>query len=115
MAQRLSTVKSAVTRPSPGIPRGRRRAAGFTLGPGQATYVPVIQDTDDKYDPSNSNYNINDFSFSGNRGGIAYSQEQFKVDVCAGFAQAKASIQVSVSTDSVDGVVTLSGKPFSLG
>lgn len=79
---------------------------GFTLGPGQASYVPII---------SQDGGDISDYTFSGSQGGVAYSQEKFGLDGCAGFAEAKAKIEVTVETDSVKGVVVLHGKPFSIG
>lgn len=78
--------------------------AGFELSPGKATAVSVVKDGDNT-----------GFEFKGKRAGLAYSQEQFRVDGCAGFAEAKAYVKVKVSTDAVDGYVTLVGKPFSLG
>jgi len=48
-------------------------------------------------------------------GGVASSQQQFKVASCAGYAAARAFVQVTVSTDAVKGVVVLNGKHFSLG
>ncbi|MCF3939975.1 MspA family porin [Gordonia tangerina] len=84
-------------------------SGSFTLGPGQAGYVPLIQETDDDDDA------VNDYTFSGRSGGVAYSQETFKISECAGFAEAKAKVTVTVDTAAVKGVVTLYGKPFSLG
>ncbi|AZG45214.1 MspA family porin [Gordonia insulae] len=88
--------------------------AGFTLGPGQASYVPII-DTTSGDSTAYKDYTVNDYSFKGSNGGVAYSQEKFGLDGCAGYASAKAKIKVTVSTDSVKGVITLYGKPFSLG
>ncbi|GAC48924.1 MspA family porin [Gordonia aichiensis] len=85
-----------------------------TLKPGGVSTVWVINTTSGS-DTSYSNYNVNSYSFTGNTGGVAYSQEKFGVDGCAGYAQAKAIVQVTVDTDSVKGVITLYGKPFSLG
>jgi hypothetical protein len=88
--------------------------AGFTLGPGEASYVPII-DTTSGDSTAYKDYTVNDYSFKGARGGVAYSQEKFGLDGCAGYASAKAKVKVTVSTDSVKGVITLYGKPFSLG
>lgn len=77
---------------------------GFTLGPGQAAFVPVI-----------NTGGANSFNFTSGTGGVAYSQERFTVNGCAGHAEAKALIQVQVSTDDFKGNVSLWGKPFSLG
>ncbi len=88
--------------------------AGFTLGPGEASYVPII-DTTSGDSTAYKDYNVSDYTFKGARGGVAYSQEKFGLDGCAGYASAKAKVKVTVSTDSVKGVITLYGKPFSLG
>ncbi|MYR06466.1 hypothetical protein GTV32_09145 [Gordonia sp. SID5947] len=88
--------------------------AGFTLGPGQASYVPII-DTTSGDDTAYKDYEVHGYTFKGNKGGVAYSQEKFGLDGCAGYASAKAKVKVTVNTDSVKGVITLYGKPFSLG
>lgn len=81
---------------------------GFTLSPGEATYVPVIKTTiDDEA--------VNSFDFGDARGGVAYSQERFGVDGCAGYASAMAKVTVKVATDTFKGNITMYGKPFSLG
>lgn len=88
--------------------------AGFTLGPGQASYFPIIETTSGT-DTAYSDYKVNSYSFKGKTGGVVYSQEKFGMDGCAGYASAKAKIKVTVSTDAVKGVITLYGKPFSIG
>ncbi|MFW0786856.1 MspA family porin [Gordonia sp. CPCC 206044] len=97
-----------------GVSGSGEATGGFTLGPGQAKYVPVI-DTTSGDDTAYKNYEVHSYKFKGNKGGVAYSQEKFGLDGCAGYASAKAKVTVSVDTDSVKGVVTLYGKPFSLG
>ncbi|GAC70918.1 MspA family porin [Gordonia soli] len=87
---------------------------GFTLAPGQAKYVPVIQTTSGDSTAYKS-YKVTGYTFKGRTGGVTYSQEKFGVDGCAGYAQAKARVQVAVKTDAVTGVITLYGKPFSIG
>ncbi|MDL9945813.1 MspA family porin [Gordonia sp. ABSL11-1] len=87
---------------------------GFTLGPGQATYFPVI-DTTSGDSTAYKDYEVHSYAFKGARGGVAYSQEKFGLDGCAGYASAKAKVKVTVNTDSVKGVITLYGKPFSIG
>ncbi|WP_168703185.1 MspA family porin [Gordonia paraffinivorans] len=89
-------------------------SAGFTLGPGQATYFPIIETTSGT-DTAYENYHVNSYSFKGKKGGVVYSQEKFGLDGCAGYASAKAKVKVTVSTDAVKGVITLYGKPFSIG
>ncbi|MEP9393946.1 MspA family porin [Gordonia sp. VNK1] len=82
----------------------------LALGPGQAFYVPIIDTTDSDDD------GVTDYTFTGNTGGVAYSQETFKTENnCGGYAEAKAKVTVTVDTDSVKGVVTLYGQPFSIG
>ena len=88
--------------------------AGFSLGPGQATYFPIIEETSGS-DTSFKDYNVSSYTFKGQKGGVTYSQQKFGLDGCAGYASAKAKIKVTVSTDAVKGVVTLYGKPFSIG
>ncbi|WP_288815890.1 MspA family porin [uncultured Gordonia sp.] len=89
-------------------------AAGFTLSPGEAKYFPIIEETSGS-DTAYKDYNVSSYSFKGQRGGVTYSQQKFGLDGCAGYASAKAKIKVTVSTDSVKGVITLYGKPFSIG
>ncbi len=88
---------------SPGV------SGGFTLGPGQAGYVPLIQETDTDDDA------VNSYTFTGSSGGVAYSQETYQVNECAGFAEAKAKVTATINTDAVKGLVVLYGQPFSLG
>ncbi|MBT0566597.1 MspA family porin [Williamsia sp. CHRR-6] len=92
---------------------GNNAGGSFTLGPGQARTVPMIDYTETNDYGIDST--VNSTGFDGNRGGVAYSEVQFGIDGCAGYASAKAKIEVSVSTDAVDGYVTLFGKPFTLG
>ncbi|AUH69811.1 MULTISPECIES: MspA family porin [Gordonia] len=78
------------------------------LSPGKAAYTPVIHSVVDDYE-------TNAFTFKNAQGGVAYSNERFGVDGCAGYAQARAKVTVRVSTDTYVGNVTLYGKPFSIG
>ncbi|MCK0439711.1 MspA family porin [Gordonia alkaliphila] len=78
------------------------------IAPGQAVYVPVIK-------ASIGGNPVNSFDFNNARGGVAYSQERFGVDGCAGYAEAMAKVTVKVSTDTFKGNITMYGKPFSLG
>jgi hypothetical protein len=80
--------------------------AGFSLAPGEAKYVAFFSD---------EKGNNTGFDFEGATGGLAYSQETFAVHSCAGFAEAKAYVKVTVETESTTGIVTLWGKPFSIG
>ncbi|MCR8900169.1 MspA family porin [Gordonia amicalis] len=86
----------------------------LTLGPGEVKRKWLINETSGD-NTAYTDYELNGYTFKGKTGGVAYSQEQFKVESCAGYAAARAFIQVTVSTDAVKGVVALNGKPFSLG
>ncbi|WP_143965350.1 MspA family porin [Gordonia zhaorongruii] len=81
---------------------------GFTLSPGEAKYVPVVN-------VAGADDDVTKFDFGNARGGLAYSQERFGVDGCAGHASARAQVTVQVKTDTFKGNVTMYGKPFSLG
>lgn len=84
------------------------------LGPGQAGWVPIIQRTQGT-NPSDTTYNVNRFTFRGNRGGVAFSDESFRLNGCGGFAQARARFTVEVETATVRSQIVLWGKPFTLG
>ncbi|ORM30227.1 MspA family porin [Williamsia sp. 1135] len=89
----------------PSLGQSADLGGGFTLQPGEAKYWALFREDDE-------NVGID---FEGAKGGVAYSQETFAVDGCAGFAEAKAYVKVTVETPSVTGIVTLYGKPFSIG
>ena len=112
------TINGSGTPAYPGGINSRTADAGTTisLSAGQVTTLPLISTTSSNITNTNdSNYNVNDYTFTGNSGGVAYSQQEVHVNGCAGYAAARALIQVTVSTDSVKGVVVLAGKQFSLG
>ncbi|MFT4201760.1 MspA family porin [Gordonia sp. (in: high G+C Gram-positive bacteria)] len=90
--------------------------AGGTLhiGPGQAGWVPIIQTTSGS-NASYTGYNVNTFTFRGHRGGIAFSQEGFRVNGCAGHASARARFTIEVETETTRAQIVLWGKPFTLG
>lgn len=105
------TVTPSVTLPAPN--------ASATLSPGGVQQVWLIGNmgitSSDVTNTQDKNYNVGDYTFTGNTGGIAYSQEGFRVNNCAGYAAARTIVQVTVTTDSVKGVVYYTGKQFSLG
>ncbi|GED96992.1 MspA family porin [Gordonia crocea] len=84
------------------------------LGPGQAGWVPIIQTTSGVY-TNYRDYNVNRFTFRGNRGGVAFSQEAFRLNGCGGYASARARFTIEVETETVRSQVVVWGKPFSLG
>ncbi|GAA4666314.1 MspA family porin [Gordonia humi] len=83
--------------------------ANFKLGPGDSAFKPIINVA------ASDGSTLSSISFSNGRGGLAYSQERFGVDGCAGYASARAIVKVQVSTDTFKGNVTMYGKPFSIG
>ena len=87
---------------------GAGPSAQVELSPGKATYVPVIK-------ANVGGQSVDSFNVKSARGGVAYSQERFGVDGCAGRAEAMAKVTVRVATDEFVGNVTMYGKPFSLG
>lgn len=86
----------------------------LSLGPGQAGYVPIIQTTSGDY-TNYKDFDVNDFTFTGNRGGVAFSQEGFRLNGCAGYASARARFDITVVTDTALSHVVVWGKPFSIG
>lgn len=92
----------------PAATKGTGVKGQFTLAPGEAKFVPVIR-------ASVGGETVESFSFSGATGGVAYKSERFGVDGCAGFAQARALVNVQVSNDGNASNITLYGKPFSIG
>lgn len=80
----------------------------LALRPGQAVFRPVIN-------VGAGDERVTGFTFTGASGGVAYSQERFGVSGCAGFAQARALVNVRVATEGFRGNVTMYGKPFSIG
>lgn len=90
------------------IPSEGGVGGGFKLSPGKAAYAPVIQATV-------GGDSVNSFDFSNAGGGVAYSQERFGVEGCAGYAEAMAKVTVKVKAPGFSGNVTMYGKPFSIG
>ncbi|NNG96564.1 MspA family porin [Gordonia araii] len=98
-----------------GMPAGiTNTGTTLHLGPGQAGWVPIIQTTSGDY-TNYRDYNVNRFTFRGTRGGVAYSQEGFRLNGCGGYASARARFTIEVETETVRAQVVVWGKPFSLG
>ncbi|MGL6234859.1 MAG: MspA family porin, partial [Segniliparus sp.] len=55
------------------------------------------------------------FAFAGNHGGITYTDVTFKIDDCAGYAQARPFSRVRVKNSKTMAWVTIWGPPFSIG
>ncbi|QQZ12391.1 MspA family porin [Rhodococcus sp. 21391] len=95
------------------VPVDGGTSAGITLGPGEAVSVDILDlESADAYGgESHSAYN----SFEGTDGSITWADSTLGVSGCAGYAQARSYVNVSVETDNVSSTVTLWGQPFSLG
>ena len=104
-------IAPSVTAPTP--------QASASLGPGGVTRVWLIGNmgitSSDVTNSADDNYAVSGVTFKGSTGGVVYSQEGFRLNSCAGYAAARTIVQVTVKTDSVKGVVTYTGKQFSLG
>ncbi|MFZ2176118.1 MAG: MspA family porin [Rhodococcus sp. (in: high G+C Gram-positive bacteria)] len=86
---------------------------GITLGPGQAKSVSILDL--EKKDPYGSQTSSSSNSFKGKSGSVTWADSTLGVAGCAGYAQARSFVKVSVSTDNVSSTVTLWGQPFSIG
>ncbi|ABG97407.1 MULTISPECIES: MspA family porin [Rhodococcus] len=95
------------------VPVDGGTSAGITLGPGEAVSVDILDlESADAYGgESHSAYN----SFEGTDGSVTWADSTLGVSGCAGYAQARSYVNVSVETDNVSSTVTLWGQPFSIG
>ncbi|MDZ7928616.1 MAG: MspA family porin [Rhodococcus sp. (in: high G+C Gram-positive bacteria)] len=57
----------------------------------------------------------NEFAFDGNGGGYTYADETLSVAGCAGYAEARSYVKVTIDNDAVTATTTLWGQPFSIG
>ncbi|WP_084727881.1 MspA family porin [Rhodococcoides yunnanense] len=87
------------------------------LAPGQLNDVKLVGDeTTATIDGVDIATQVdNDFDFVGNGGGYTYADETLGVSGCAGFAEARSYVNVTVENDAVTSTVTLWGQPFSIG
>ncbi|TQC51096.1 porin [Rhodococcus sp. WS4] len=95
------------------VPVDGGTSAGITLGPGEAVSVDILDlESADAYGgESHSAYN----SFEGSDGSVTWADSTLGVSGCAGYAQARSYVNVSVETDNLSSTVTLWGQPFSIG
>ena len=104
----LSLVDPALPTSIPGSAGG-----GITLGPGQAKNVTVLDL--EKADAYGGESHTGGNKFTGKTGSVTWADSTLGVSGCAGYAQARSYVNVSVETDNVSSTVTLWGQPFSLG
>ncbi|MFD4183736.1 MspA family porin [Rhodococcus sp. NPDC058514] len=84
-----------------------------SIGPGEAASFTVLdlESADDFGGESHSG----EHSFEGASGSVTWADSTMSVEGCAGYAQARSYVNVTVDTENVKGTVTLWGKPFSIG
>lgn len=87
--------------------------AGITLTPNQAYDYKVLDLT--QSDPWGAEVHRNYNTFEGKRGSVTWGDSTLGVTGCAGFAQARSYVKVTVDTPNATQQVTLWGQPFSIG
>ena len=60
--------------------------------------MPIIKTTSGT-DTSYTGCSVSSTTFRGNRGGVTYNAESFRIDGCAGYASARARFTIAVETD----------------
>ncbi|TJZ80198.1 porin [Rhodococcus oryzae] len=88
-------------------------AGTVSIGPGEAASFPILdlESADDFGGESHSG----EHSFEGDSGSVTWADSTMGVDGCAGYAQARSYVNVTVDTENVMSTVTLWGQPFSIG
>ncbi|MET4610383.1 hypothetical protein ABIC28_001361 [Rhodococcus sp. PvR044] len=88
-------------------------AGTVSIGPGEAASFPILdlESADDFGGESHSG----EHSFEGATGSVTWADSTMGVEGCAGYAQARSYVNVTVDTENVKGTVTLWGQPFSIG
>ncbi|MCZ4556307.1 MspA family porin [Rhodococcus maanshanensis] len=88
-------------------------AGNVSIGPGEAASFSVLdlESADDFGGESHSG----EHSFEGATGSVTWADSTMGVEGCAGYAQARSYVNVTVDTENVKGTVTLWGQPFSIG
>ncbi|SNY75829.1 MspA protein [Nocardia amikacinitolerans] len=92
---------------------GAESGGELSLGPGQAKsfYVLDIEESDDFGNESHEKRN----KFKGTSGSVTWADTTIGLSGCGGYAQARSFVKVKVETTNVMSVITLWGKPFSIG
>ncbi|MFC7447787.1 MspA family porin [Rhodococcus daqingensis] len=85
----------------------------ISIGPGEAASFSILdlESADDFGGESHSG----EHSFEGASGSVTWADSTMGVEGCAGYAQARSYVNVTVDTENVKGTVTLWGQPFSIG
>ncbi|AKE91193.1 MULTISPECIES: MspA family porin [Rhodococcus] len=87
--------------------------AGITLTPNQAYDYKVLDLT--QSDPWGAEVHRNYNTFKGATGSVTWGDSTLGVTGCAGYAQARSYVKVTVDTATTTQQVTLWGQPFSIG
>ncbi|WP_077040033.1 MspA family porin [Rhodococcus sp. MTM3W5.2] len=88
-------------------------AGTVSIGPGEAASFPILdlESADDFGGESHTG----EHSFEGATGSVTWADSTMGVEGCAGYAQARSYVNVTIDTDNVTSTVTLWGQPFSIG
>jgi MspA len=88
-------------------------AGNVSIGPGEAASFSVLdlESADDFGGESHTG----EHSFEGASGSVTWADSTMGIEGCAGYAQARSYVNVTVDTENVKGTVTLWGQPFSIG
>jgi hypothetical protein len=88
-------------------------AGNISIGPGEAASFAVLdlESADDFGGESHSG----EHSFEGATGSVTWADSTMGVEGCAGYAQARSYVNVTVDTENAMSTVTLWGQPFSIG
>ncbi len=95
----------------PGV--GATSGGNLTLGPGQATAFHLL-DLEQANDFGQEVHRWR-HEFRGGSGGVSWADETIGLSGCAGYAQARAFVNVEVETEGVVTWTVLWGAPFSIG
>ncbi|MEC3912976.1 MspA family porin [Nocardia sp. CDC160] len=108
-----SQIGSNPNNPFAGISPTQSLSEGITLGPGQATarLLLDIEKPDDYGQESHKRYN----KATGPHASVSWTDEEFEVNGCGGYAQARSFVAAEVDTTTFIGNLVLFGEPFSMG
>jgi len=86
---------------------------GVTLSPGQAVNYHVIDL--EQENAFGERVNRPFMAFTGKEGSVTWGDSTLGITGCAGYAQARSYVKVTVNTETATQQVTLWGQPFSIG
>ncbi|MDO1480629.1 MspA family porin [Rhodococcus ruber] len=92
---------------------GISAGVGVTLSPGQAVNYHVLDL--EQENAFGERVNRPFMMFKGNQGSVTWGDSTLGVTGCAGYAQARSYVKVTVDTATTTHQVTLWGQPFSIG